>query len=200
MGHARNRGSRGWVTARGHPATEIQADFSRKFSLAGADISGVASPTVGDTLKIAPERVGLHGIDASGPALRCRAGGETRACGAAATRAHCMASPGRPSAPSQASSLWPRSGLLRRFSGIRDRERGAQPIVEFSRRLAAVPPAPGERSCFVFAAGVTTRRTGASGCSTFQYVRVRRSVVTGMSPVGCPSGAPALRRSPPSAP
>ena len=30
MGHARNRGSRGWVTARGHPATEIQADFSRK--------------------------------------------------------------------------------------------------------------------------------------------------------------------------
>ena len=43
----------------------------------GTGISGLASPTVGDTLKIGPERIRLHGIDASESAQRWRAGGET---------------------------------------------------------------------------------------------------------------------------
>ena len=46
----------------------------------------------------------------------------------------------------------------------------------------------------------TTRRSRASGCSTFQCFRSGESVVTGTSPVGCPSGTPALRRSPPCVP
>ena len=45
------------------------------------------------------------------------------------------------------------SFLLDWNPGIGDRERGAQPLVEFSRRLSAVPSAPGERACFVFGAG-----------------------------------------------
>ena len=51
MGHARICGSRGWVTARGHPATEIQADFSRKFSLATAtnSIATTVSASIRDT-------------------------------------------------------------------------------------------------------------------------------------------------------
>ena len=54
---------------------------------AGAGISGVASVTDGDTLKVGAERIRLHGIDAPESAQRCRAGGETWACGEAATRA-----------------------------------------------------------------------------------------------------------------
>ena len=44
---------------------------------AGADISGVASVTDGDTLRIGSERIRLHGIDAPESAQSCRAGGET---------------------------------------------------------------------------------------------------------------------------
>ena len=40
-----------------------------------------------------------------------------------------------------------------RLPGIGDRERRAQPLVEFGGRLAAVPSAPGERSGFVFRVG-----------------------------------------------
>ena len=54
---------------------------------AGAGISGVPSVTDGDTLRIGPERIRLHGIDAPESAQSCRAGGKTWACGAAATRA-----------------------------------------------------------------------------------------------------------------
>ena len=54
---------------------------------AGAGISGVASVTDGDTLRIGPARIRLHGIDAPESKQTCRAGGETWACGAAATRA-----------------------------------------------------------------------------------------------------------------
>ena len=43
----------------------------------GAGISGKASVTDGDTLRIGPERIRLYGIDASESAQRCRAGGET---------------------------------------------------------------------------------------------------------------------------
>ena len=44
---------------------------------AGAGISGVASVTDGDTLRIGSERIRLHGIDAPESAQRCGAGGET---------------------------------------------------------------------------------------------------------------------------
>ena len=44
---------------------------------AGAGISGKASVTDGDTLRIGSERIRLHGIDAPESAQRCRAGGET---------------------------------------------------------------------------------------------------------------------------
>ena len=44
---------------------------------AGAGISGVASVTDGDTLRIGSERIRLHGIDALESAQSCRAGGET---------------------------------------------------------------------------------------------------------------------------
>ena len=54
---------------------------------AGAGISGVPSVTDGDTLRIGPERIRLHGIDAPESKQRCRAGGKTWACGEAATRA-----------------------------------------------------------------------------------------------------------------
>ena len=67
--------------------------------LAGASISGLgvlaanplrvllASPIDGDTLRVESERIRLHGIDAPESAQSCRAGGETWACGEAATRA-----------------------------------------------------------------------------------------------------------------
>ena len=54
---------------------------------AGAGISGVASVTDGDTLRIGPARIRLHGIDAPESAQSCSAGGKTWACGEAATRA-----------------------------------------------------------------------------------------------------------------
>ena len=54
---------------------------------AGAGISGVPSVTDGDRLKVGAERIRLHGIDALESKQRCRAGGKTWACGAAATRA-----------------------------------------------------------------------------------------------------------------
>ena len=44
---------------------------------AGAGISGVASVTDGDTLKVGPERIRLHGIDAPESAQSCRASGKT---------------------------------------------------------------------------------------------------------------------------
>ena len=44
---------------------------------AGAGISGVASITDGDTLRIGPERIRLHGIAAPESVQSCRAGGET---------------------------------------------------------------------------------------------------------------------------
>ena len=55
--------------------------------LAGASISGLASPIDGDTLRVESEGIRLHGIDAPESAQSCRAGGETWACGEAATRA-----------------------------------------------------------------------------------------------------------------
>ena len=54
---------------------------------AGAGISGKASVTDGDTLRIGSERIRFHGIDAPESAQSCRAGGKTWACGEAATRA-----------------------------------------------------------------------------------------------------------------
>ena len=56
-------------------------------TVAGAGISGVPSVTDGDTLRIGPERIRLHGIDAPESAQSCRAGGKTWACGEVATRA-----------------------------------------------------------------------------------------------------------------
>ena len=50
-------------------------------------VSGVPSVTDGDTLKVGRERIRLHGIDAPESKQTCRVGGETWACGAAATRA-----------------------------------------------------------------------------------------------------------------
>ena len=47
--------------------------------VAGAGISGLPSVTDGDTLRIGPERIRLHGIDAPESAQSCRAGGKTRA-------------------------------------------------------------------------------------------------------------------------
>ena len=44
---------------------------------AGAGISGVASVTDGDTLRIGSERIRLHGIDALESAQSCRASGKT---------------------------------------------------------------------------------------------------------------------------
>ena len=52
-----------------------------------AQISGPASVTDGDTLKIGSERIRLHGIDAPESKQTCLAVGKTWACGAAATRA-----------------------------------------------------------------------------------------------------------------
>ena len=52
-----------------------------------AQISGVPSVTDGDTLRIGSQRIRLHDIDAPESKQRCRAGGKTWACGAAATRA-----------------------------------------------------------------------------------------------------------------
>ena len=43
---------------------------------AGAGISGKASVTDGDTLKVGPERIRLHGIDAPESAQCCRASGK----------------------------------------------------------------------------------------------------------------------------
>ena len=63
---------------------------------AGTGISGVAFVIDGDTLKIAPERIRLHGIDAPESAQSCRAGGKTWACGEAATRALRERIAGRP--------------------------------------------------------------------------------------------------------
>ena len=55
--------------------------------MAGAGISGLASPIDGDTLRVESERIRLHGIDAPESAQSCRAGGETWACGEAAIQA-----------------------------------------------------------------------------------------------------------------
>ena len=44
---------------------------------AGAGISGVASVTDGDTLRIGSERIRFHGIDALKSAQSCRVSGET---------------------------------------------------------------------------------------------------------------------------
>ena len=44
---------------------------------AGAAISRKASVTDGDTLKVGPERIRLHGIDAPESAQSCRASGKT---------------------------------------------------------------------------------------------------------------------------
>ena len=44
---------------------------------AGAGISGVPTVTDGDTLRIGPERIRFHGIDAPESAQSCRAGGKT---------------------------------------------------------------------------------------------------------------------------
>ena len=52
-----------------------------------AQISGVPAVTDGDTLRIGSERIRLDGIDTPKSKQRCRAGGETWACGAAATPA-----------------------------------------------------------------------------------------------------------------
>ena len=82
------------------------------------------------------------------------------------------------------------SFLLDWNPGIGDRERGAQPLVEFSRRLSAVPSAPGERACFVFGAGRDHQAQSGLGCSTFQCFRSGESVVTGTSPVGVPPARP----------
>ena len=43
----------------------------------GAGISGVPSVTDGDTLKIGPDRIRLHGIDAPESKQRCRTGAKT---------------------------------------------------------------------------------------------------------------------------
>ena len=59
-------------------------------------ISGVASVTDGDTLRIGPERIRLHGIDAPESAQSCSAGGKTWTCGEAATRALRERIAGRP--------------------------------------------------------------------------------------------------------
>ena len=52
-----------------------------------AELSGAATVTDGDTLRLGAERVRLHGIDAPASKQTCRAGGKTWRCGAAATRA-----------------------------------------------------------------------------------------------------------------
>ena len=54
---------------------------------AGAGISGMASVTDGDTLRIGAERIRLYGIDAPESAQRSSAGGKTWPCGEAATQA-----------------------------------------------------------------------------------------------------------------
>ena len=54
---------------------------------ARAQLSGVASVTDGDTLRIGAHKIRLHGIDAPESKQTCRAGGETWRCGAAVTRA-----------------------------------------------------------------------------------------------------------------
>ena len=51
---------------------------------AAAGISGVASVTDGDTLRIGSERIRLHAIDAPESAQSCHAGGKTWPCGEAA--------------------------------------------------------------------------------------------------------------------
>ena len=52
-----------------------------------AQISGSASVTDGDTLRIGAQKIRLHGIDAPESKQTCRAGGTTWRCGGAATRA-----------------------------------------------------------------------------------------------------------------
>ena len=52
-----------------------------------AQISGSASVTDGDTLRIGAQKIRLHGIDAPESKQTCRAGGKTWRCGGAATRA-----------------------------------------------------------------------------------------------------------------
>ena len=52
-----------------------------------AQVSGAATVTDGDTLRLGAQRVRLHGIDAPESSQTCRAGGKTWRCGAAATRA-----------------------------------------------------------------------------------------------------------------
>ena len=89
------------------------------------------------------------------------------------------------------------SFLLDWNPGIGDRERGAQPLVEFSRRLSAVPSAPGERACFVFGAGRDHQAQSGLGVLDVPVLSLWRVRRHGDLPCGCPSGTPALRRSPP---
>ena len=63
---------------------------------AQAQMSGIASVTDGDTLRIGPDRIRLHGIDAPESAQICSAGGKTWTCGEAATRALRERIAGRP--------------------------------------------------------------------------------------------------------
>lgn len=52
-----------------------------------AQISGPASVTDGDTLRIGSQKIRLHGIDAPESRQTCKASGKSWRCGAAATRA-----------------------------------------------------------------------------------------------------------------
>ena len=92
------------------------------------------------------------------------------------------------------------SFLLDWNPGIGDRERGAQPLVEFSRRLSAVPSAPGECACFVFGAGRDHQAQSGLGVLDVPVRSLWRVRRHGDLPCGCPSGTPALRRSPPCVP
>lgn len=55
--------------------------------IAVADIMGTATVTDGDSIKINGERIRLHGIDAPEKKQMCKRGGQTWACGEAATEA-----------------------------------------------------------------------------------------------------------------
>ncbi len=54
-------------------------------TLALADITGPARVIDGDTIEVAGERVGLHGIDAPESGQRCRRRGVSWLCGADAS-------------------------------------------------------------------------------------------------------------------
>lgn len=56
-------------------------------SLQAQDISGIPQITDGDTIKIAGQRIRLHGIDAPEARQTCHRAGEKYACGSEATKA-----------------------------------------------------------------------------------------------------------------